>query len=165
MNCAWAAAAVIGFALEGADRRLDETHVCYKSCDAGHDSHCDQQDAAGRYTLSCDMHPTTSCDADCHAIASPPMAPWLGNSGTYPSPPPPPPPPGEELLIGAWVFFAVALLLFFCALWFLCYRRRGTSRDGVAYWCCCLLPAFKTQESRWEEEKVGMPPPLMLSDR
>lgn len=176
MQCAWAAVTVLGFALERAaleseGRRLDEeraSHVCFASCDAGHDSHCDQQDAAGRYTLSCDMHPTTSCDADCHPVASPPMAPWLGTSGTYPSPPPPPSPPGEELLIGAWIFFAVALLLFLCAVWFLCWRSRGRARDGVAYWCCCLLPLFKKRESRWEggdSVVMGMPPALMLSDR
>ena len=171
MQCAWAAVTVIGFslqraALEGEHRRLaDNNEPCKQSCDEGHDSHCDQQDASGAYTLSCDVHPTTGCDADCHYPPPPPLIPWLGIAGTHPSPPPPPSPPEEELLISAWVFFVVALIIFVCALLFFWYRERGESQSVVAFWCCCLLPLFKRHEGRWNGGGVAMPPPLMLSDR
>jgi len=164
-------------ALEAAERRLAETERCLASCDEGHDSHCDEQDAAGRYTRSCDMHPTTSCDADCRpSPAPPPRPPWLGASGTYPSPPPPPPPPDEELLIAAWVYFAVALALLACAVLFFWYRQRGERQTLVAYWCCCLLPLFEERKSRWrggrDDDRAAyapgekpLPPALLLLDR
>ena len=172
-------AAVLGFALEReAERRLDEARECFSSCDEGHDSHCDQQDSTGAYTVSCDMHPTTGCDADCHPIPSPPTPPWLGASGTYPSPPPPPPPPEEGLLIAAWVYFAVALVLLALAVLFYWYRGRGERQTLVAYWCCCLLPLFEERKSRWRggggnggvdtaytPGEKPMPPALLLSDR
>ena len=166
-------AAVLGFALEReAERRLDEARECSESCDEGHDSHCDQQDSAGAYTLSCDMHPTTGCDADCHYPPPPPRAPWAGATGTYPSPPPPPPPPEQELLIAAWIYFVVALLVLCLALLCLRYRRGGESQDLVAFWCCCMAPSywFGERQSRWqgggvEAREKAMPPALLLSER
>ena len=185
--------AIVGFALEraalesggAAERQLAEAQECFASCDEGHDSHCDQQDSAGNYKLSCDMHPTTSCDEDCRPIASPPNSPWLGASGTYPSPPPPPP-PDQELVIAAWIYFVAALLV--CSVTILCmrYKRQGESGTLVAYWCCCLLPLFRERRSRWEGGGAGRggggyyaeedgddlrgtvkvpPPALMFSDR
>mgnify|MGYP004131015095 CR=1 FL=1 len=76
-------ACVLGFSLQRAletesplRRRLAANNEpCKESCDEGHDSHCDQQDSAGVYTLSCDMHPTTSCDADCHYPPPPRIRP------------------------------------------------------------------------------------------
>ena len=95
-------AAVLGFSLErGAldsplSRRLAENNEpCKQSCDASYDRACDAQDSAGKWTLSCDLHPTTSCDDDCHYPPPPPLDPWMGASGTYPSPPPPPPAAGR----------------------------------------------------------------------
>jgi len=187
--------AIVGFALEraalesggAAERQLAEAQECFASCDEGHDSHCDQQDSAGNYKLSCDMHPTTSCDDDCRPIASPPNSPWLGASGTYPSPPPPPPPPDQELVIAAWIYFVAALLI--CSVAILCmrYKRQGESGTLVAYWCCCLLPLFRERQSRWQGGSAGIgggggyyaeedggdlrgtvkvpPPALMFSDR
>ena len=169
-------ATALGFALQGAERHLaeEEEERCLTSCDEGHDSHCDEQDAAGQYTLSCDMHPTTGCDANCRSFPSPPpTVPWMGASGTYPSPPPPPPPPDEVLLIGAWVYFAVALFIFCFVLLCSWYRRRGESRDVFAFWCCCLVPLFRERRSRWEgggggdiaSREKATPPALLLSER
>ena len=65
--------AALGFSLEGHDlghgRQLADNHEpCKAGCDAGHDASCDEQDLAGRWTRSCDMHPTTSCDEDCECV-------------------------------------------------------------------------------------------------
>ena len=165
----------LGFALENAKRELAENNEpCKESCDEGHDSHCDEQDSSGKYSLSCDMHPTTGCDANCHYPPPPPRDPWMGMAGTYPSPPPPPPPPHEEILIAAWIYFVVALLILCLVLLCFCYRRGGESRDLVAFWCCCLVPAqwFGERRSRWEgggvemeEREKAMPPALLLSER
>lgn len=157
--------ASLGFALDG-HRRLAE--VCRSSCDQGHDSHCDQQNSAGQYALSCDMHPTTSCDADCHYSPPPPIVPWMGSSGGYPSPPPPPPPRNEELLVASWIYFAVALFILCAALLCLWYRRRNT--DGVAFWCCCLVPFLHDRRDRLRDRSENVPrdrsenvPPLLVA--
>lgn len=163
-------ACVLGFSLERAldsplSRRLAENNEpCKESCDAGRDRECDQQDRQGRWTLSCDLHPTTSCDADCHYPPPPPTVPWLGTAGTYPSPPPPPPPPDEDLLIAAWIYFAATLFVFVCFLICAVYRTGGyhpqggnDSRNYIAYWCCCLLPCLVrgTHDDSWDNSEPG----------
>ena len=158
---------VVGFSLEHAldsplSRRLaDNNEPCKESCDEGHDRECDQQDDRGRWTISCDLHPTTSCDADCNPFPSPPNAPWLGASGTYPSPPPSPPPPAQEILVLAWIYFAVAVAVFVCVGLCALYRTHGYAadeeqrgmRDQVAYWCCCFLPCLRETDSHWNQEQ------------
>ena len=142
----------------------ENTEPCKQSCDASFDRACDQQDSAGRWTLSCDLHPTTSCDDDCHYPPPPPLAPWLGASGTYPSPPPPPPPPDVALLEIAWIYFTVALLLCLCCSCFSLYhyshRKPGgpnigswDTRGGIAYWCCCFLPGWRSRRDHWNQEE------------
>ena len=179
-------ACVLGFSLERAleaesplARRLaDNNEPCKESCDEGHDRECDQQDDRGQWTLSCDLHPTTSCDADCHFPPPPPMAPWLGASGTYPSPPPPPPPPDRELLTAAWIYFVVALVIF--VFFIACCSFRASrnhpddddTRNYIAYWCCCMLPCFRTRRSANESWRNPEPrarassgvslPPVMI---
>ena len=158
---------VLGFSLEGVavesplGRALAENNEpCKQSCDAGHDRHCDQKDSTGKYSLSCDLHPTSSCDSDCHYPPPPPLDPWMGASGTYPSPPPPPPPPEDEMLLRtAWVFFIVVLLLFLCCVCGGVYhysRSKGGKTDGrelVAYWCCCFLPCWRGRGDHWDQEE------------
>lgn len=84
---------VLGVSLERvletplARRLAANSKPCKASCDAGHDRECDTQDSCGQWTLSCDLHPTKSCDADCHHSPPPLLDPWMGASGTYPSPP------------------------------------------------------------------------------
>jgi len=174
MPCVFVVATAIGFSLQRGRRNLAENNEpCKESCDEGRDSHCDQQDASGRYTLSCDMHPTTSCDADCHYPPPPPLIPWVGISGTHPSPPPPPPPPDEEIVVVAWLYFVVALVIFAVVFWCSIYRSSDKEeRYTAAYWCCCLLPVF-----RWgRRDDDGGPareegaydttlPPVLISDR
>lgn len=116
---------VLGFSLdrdtiESAGRRLAKIgEPCSASCDSGRDRDCDEKDATGDWTLSCDTHPTTNCDADCYYPPPPPLYPWMGDTGTYPSPPPPPHPPADEtILVVAWLYFLVAVLLL---LTFLCH--------------------------------------------
>ena len=173
-------ACVLGFSLQRAletesplARRLAENNEpCKESCDEGHDRECDQQDDQGHWTLSCDLHPTTSCDADCHYPPPPPKAPWLGASGTYPSPPPPPPPPDEELLVAAWIYFVAALLIFAFFVMCFSYRTarsnpRGDTQNYIAYWCCCLLPCLRTRGSaneswRNDEPRASSLPPVMM---
>jgi len=176
-------ACVLGFSLERAleaesplARRLaDNNEPCKESCDSTYDRECDQQDDRGRWTLSCDLHPTTSCDADCHFPPPPPMAPWLGASGTYPSPPPPPPPPDRELLTIAWIYFVAALLIFLCFVTCVCYRAAGhhpqrgaDERNYLAYWCCCLLPCLRSDSHNesWRngprEEPSGVSLPQLM---
>ena len=176
---------VLGFSLEVAlesplGRALAENNEpCKQSCDAGHDRHCDQQDAAGQWKLSCDLHPTTSCDSDCHYPPPPPLDPWMGASGTYPSPPPPPPPPeGETLLRTAWIFFLLVLLIFLCCVCGGVYHYSRTKngnesgRELVAYWCCCFLTCWRDRGDYWDQEerearreslpKEDAVPPVML---
>ena len=124
-------AVVLGFSLdrdavESAGRRLAERgEPCSASCDSGRDRDCDEQDSTGDWTLSCDTHPTTSCDADCYYPPPPPLYPWMGDTGTHPSPPPPPLPPADApILVVAWLYFLVAVLLL---LSFSCYH--------VYYYC------------------------------
>ena len=106
--------------------------LCKESCDAGFDQDCDEQDEAGAWTRSCDLHPTTSCDDDCHYPPPPPMIPWLGTQGTHPSPPPPPPPPEERPLVPAVAVFLIALLFLCCVLCCVTYRTgNGRARDWV----------------------------------
>ena len=177
-------ACVLGFSLERAletesplaCRLADNNEPCKESCDEGHDRECDQQDDRGQWTLSCDLHPTTSCDADCHYPPPPPMVPWMGASGTHPSPPPPPPPPETELLTAAWIFFVVALVVFLCFLTCVYYRSqryvpygRDDSRNYLAYWCCCLLPCLRTEPNEsWRNDEprerasgVSLPPVMI----
>ena len=162
-------ALVLGFSLERGPetpktplgRALAENdEPCKQSCDSGHDRHCDEQDSTGEWTLSCDLHPTTSCDADCHYPPPPPLAPWMGASGTCPSPLPPPPPPKDaELLRAAWIYFLVALLLFLCCSCYGIYHFAG-SRDGrmegrerIAYWFCCCLTCWRSRGDHWDQEE------------
>jgi hypothetical protein len=163
-------AAVLGFSLERAlesplSRRLAENNEpCKQSCDSSYDRACDQQDSSGKWKLSCDLHPTTSCDDDCHYPPPPPLDPWMGASGTYPSPPPPPPPPDMELLEIAWIYFLVALLICLCctcySLYAYSHRKRDgpnsgsrDTREGIAYWCCCFLPCWRTGGDFWDQEE------------
>lgn len=152
-------ACVLGFSLERAletplwRRLASNNEPCKESCDAGHDRECDQQDDQGRWTLSCDLHPTTSCDADCHYPPPPPTVPWLGASGTYPSPPPPPPPPDTRLLTIAWVYFVAALVICSFVILFLYYQTQGSC---VAYWCCCLLPCLRRKPKNWDDGGDGV---------
>jgi len=161
-------ACVLGFSLERAletqsplARRLAENNEpCKESCDEGHNRECDQQDDRGQWTLSCDLHPTTGCDADCHYPPPPPMMPWVGASGTHPSPPPPPPPPDRTLLTAAWIYFVVALVIFLFVVVCVTYQRRGRG-DYVSYWCCCLLSCVRNPNGSWDDGGdggVGMRP-------
>lgn len=169
-------ACVLGFSLERAlesplSRRLAENNEpCKESCDEGHDKACDQQDDHGRWTLSCDLHPTTSCDADCHYPPPPPTAPWLGALGTYPSPPPPPPPPDEALLVAAWIYFLAALTILLC--FGICASCWGGwwHNSYVTYWCCCFDTWVRDKRNEWEDDEslgrakepaVAMPPILL----
>tara|TARA_X000001036_G_scaffold422508_1_gene445522 strand:- start:564 stop:1100 length:537 start_codon:yes stop_codon:yes gene_type:complete len=178
MTYALVVATAIGFSLQRGRELAENNEPCKESCDAGHDSHCDQQDSSGKYTLSCDMHPTTSCDADCHYPPPPPLIPWVGVEGTFPSPPPPPPPPDEEVLIIAWLYFGVALVIFAVVCLCTVYGSRDREeRFAVAYWCCCLLPVFRwhrgddadDDDDRGPKQETGQYgtelPPVLLSDR
>ena len=163
-------ACVLGFSLERAlesesplARRLaDNNEPCKESCDEGHDRECDQQDDKGQWTLSCDLHPTTSCDSHCTYPPPPPLDPWMCASGTYPTPPPPPPPPNRTLLVAAWIYFVVALAICLFVLVCVSYRRRGETGDYATYWCCCLLPCIRDKKrGRWDDGGdggVGMRP-------
>ena len=148
------AATALGFSLEGHGldhgRQLaGDGEVCNAGCDDGHDASCDEQDLAGRWTRSCDMHPTTSCDEDCHYSPPPPMAPWLGEHGTYPSPPPPPPPVNNDPLVYSSVAFFVAFVFLCCVCVMACYGSgRGLRSERVAYWCCACL-AWRRNENSW----------------
>ena len=163
-------AAVLGFSLEPVPesplgRRLAENNEpCKQSCDDTYDRDCDAQDSTGKWTLSCDLHPTTSCDTDCHYPPPPPLDPWMGASGTYPSPPPPPPPPDTELLDTAWIFFLCVLLLFLCCSCYSIYHhsyrsrngaQRGSrdAREGISFWCCCFLPCWRGSGDHWDQEE------------
>jgi hypothetical protein len=142
---------VLGFSLEG--RRLEDNgEPCKASCDAGFDQDCDEQDTRGAWTRSCDLHPTTNCDDDCHYPPPPPVVPWLGAEGTHPSPPPPPPPPEEAPLWLGVLLFAIALVFLCCVLCCVTYRvGSGRARDWVAYWCCCCIEGARS--GRWREEE------------
>ena len=159
-------ACVLGFSLERGleaplGRRLAENgEPCKQSCDAGHDRYCDEQDSTGEWKLSCDLHPTTSCDADCHYPPPPPLDPWMGASGTYPSPPPPPPPPeNEELLRMAWLYFLIALLVFCCCGCYSVYHASDGRGDGmwgrerISYWCCCCLTCWRERGDHWDQQE------------
>tara|TARA_Y100000389_G_C17390750_1_gene479750 strand:+ start:481 stop:1101 length:621 start_codon:yes stop_codon:yes gene_type:complete len=142
MVLALAAVAALAFSLEGDARRLSVgLEPCATGCDDGNDASCDEQDEGGAWTRSCDMHPTTSCDEDCHYPPPPPKAPWMGEQGTYPSPPPSPPPPNHEVVVYSSVGLVVAILFFCCVCFSANYGTgTGTSSERAAYWCCaCLL--------------------------
>lgn len=164
------AIAALGFSLDGPGRRLDNVNeACKAGCDAGHDASCDEQDASGAWTRDCDMHPTTSCDEDCHHSPPPPLAPWLGEHGTYPSPPPPPPPVNNEVLIYSGTAFLIALAFLCCMCVFAYYGSergrgwdaaagyntgRGLRSERVAYWCCCLLSSRRNDKSwHYDDER------------
>ena len=140
-------------------RRLGEVEVCESSCDAGHNANCDAADEEGEFTLSCDEHPTTSCDEDCHYSPPPPLAPWLEN-GTYPSPPPGPPPPSEHstapLLLGLFVL-TVALVVLLCVLCLWCYKSRGpgSARARLASDLCCCGSFFRGREEEEHSSDSG----------
>ena len=123
---------------------------CKSSCDSGDNEQCDGQDSTGAYTLSCDLHPTTSCDADCTYGPPPPLSPWLEN-GTYPAPPPAAPPPADLRMVWVGVvLLSVGLLLLVCACFYAALRRRraGTPEgDGLAYWCWCLVPCVTARRN------------------
>ena len=157
---------VLGFSLESPlGRRLAENNEpCKQSCDSGHDRYCDQQNERGEWTMSCDLHPTTSCDDDCHYPPPSPLVPWMGASGTHPSPPPPPPPPEQEMLVVAWIYFLAAMTLcLICS----CYgiyhysysKRNGayvgsrSARERIAYWCCCCVSCWRGRGDYWDEEE------------
>ena len=122
---------------------------CKSSCDAGEDQECDEQDSQGDWTLSCDLHPTTSCDEDCTYSPPPPLAPWLEN-GTYPAPPPPPPPPDYFYFgISLTVFVLAVVILVLACVWtaFQGARIGSPGRMWLLYWCCCCV-SFDDWERR-----------------
>ena len=128
------------------ERRLADTEEC-RSCDEGRNAHCDELATPDevKASLSCDMHPTTSCDFErCdgdYTPVPPPLPPWPG-LGTYPSPPPASPPDTDYTwlyaLIVTLVVIAVVLLLlilYYYVLW--CTYTRV--QDGpLHYFCCCF---------------------------
>ena len=153
------AVAALGFSLEGAGRQLADApaEVCKSGCDAGHDASCDEQDLKGEWTRGCDMHPTTSCDEDCHYSPPPPKAPWLGEHGTYPSPPPSPSPQNHQVVIYTGIALIVAIVFLCCVCVILNYSgedgdRSGTSVDRTAYWCCGCLPSRRNDNSWYYDE-------------
>ena len=103
---------------------------CKQSCDAGHDRHCDAQDSAGEWKLSCDLHPTTSCDSDCHYPPPPPLDPWMGASARTRRRRRRRRRPDAELLRAAWIYFLVALLLFLCCACYSIYHYSHSSQGG-----------------------------------
>jgi hypothetical protein len=156
------AAAALGFSLEGHDlghgRQLADNHEpCKAGCDAGHDASCDEQDLAGRWTRSCDMHPTTSCDEDCHYSPPPPMAPWLGEHGTYPSPPPPISEPNHHTFLIISLVALLVALAFLCCICLGASTRygfgHGTAVERGRYWCCCFLPSRRDDDSWYYDER------------
>ena len=153
-------AAALGFSLTNQGRALSTNNEpCQADCDAGHDADCDQQDVDGKWTMSCDMHPTTSCDSDCHYPPPPPTAPWMGKDGTYPSPPPSPPPPEQEVLRFGILAFCVALA-FLCLVCVLVNygRGNGTSSQRLAYWCCCCLPSQRGRNTWYDSDAKAEAP-------
>lgn len=160
------AVAVLGFSLN-AHRRLQviNDEPCKASCDAGENEECDQQNAALEWKLSCDLHPTTSCDTSCEYFPPPspsPLPPWLEN-GTYPSPPPSPAPPPEPDYVSfagsvALLVFAVCLLGCACV-WtrFEGEERTAPARLFIAYWCCCCVPfdGWERNERRRSEARMS----------
>ena len=140
--------AVVGFSLHKTpreDRGRELAERCAASCDSGHDRHCDQQDALGEWTESCDLHPTTSCDEDCAPLPPPPpLIPWLGAQGTHPSPPPPPPPPQENELLPWAIFALVAAFAFGCCIVCVLRARWRMNDDRDHYWWCCCVGWFDT---------------------
>ena len=140
------AALVCGWALDGPSvprrRLVDAPEPCSSSCDEGHNAKCDAMDEDGVYTLSCDEHPTTSCDEDCVYSPPPPLAPWLEN-GTYPSPPPLPAP---SEAVSPWPIIVGGMLLaiaFFAMLFLCCKAQTRMHGDGsrmariARCFCCC----------------------------
>jgi hypothetical protein len=153
------AVAALGFSLEGhgQGRQLADNHEpCKAGCDAGHDASCDEQDSTGRWARSCDMHPTTSCDEDCHYSPPPPRAPWLGEHGTYPAPPPPASEPNNRLLWIGIVAVLVALSFLFCIFAGASSSSsfgHGSAIERGRYWCCCFLPSRRDDRSWYYDER------------
>lgn len=104
------------------------------SCDAGEDKWCDEYgytdegELEDEPKLSCDKHPTESCDYDtCRGNYNPrppPAAPWHGAEGTWPSPPPPP--PNNDWVIPMIVSISVVVALICCCY---CFACSGLWRD------------------------------------
>ena len=115
---------------------------CKSSCDDGENEECDRQSATGDWELSCDMHPTTSCDADCSYKSPPPLQPWLEN-GTYPSPPPALPPPLSDNLFWIIVVLLVlaASMLAICCI-FYGWRKNGSSDAPIEAQPMVPLPSL-----------------------
>lgn len=129
-------------------RRLEVTNnePCRASCDANNDDECDGQNDELEWKLSCDQHPTTSCDQGCAYSPPSPLAPWREN-GTYPAPPPSSPPDDDDddnLFYALAVFFCVLLVILLClaCVWtsFQSEAEGTPGRLRVHYWCCCLVP-------------------------
>lgn len=128
-------------------RRLEDTTDC-RSCDEDRNAHCDAFESPGdvKATLSCDLHPTTSCDFErCdgnYDPSPPPLPPWEGGSGSYPAPPPVAPPEADHSLRDAAVISAIvlAVLVLLIALYYLyLYCSYTRVQDGpLHYFCCCL---------------------------
>ena len=109
------------------------------SCDSGEDKHCDEYgytdegELEDEPKLSCDMHPTESCDYDtCRGNYNPrppPSLPWTGAQGTWPSPPPPP--PNNDWVIPTIVSISVVVALICCCYCLACnalwrdFRKNG----------------------------------------
>ena len=150
----------LGFSLdkktvENNKRKLLLTEPCKSFCDSGHDASCDVQDEDGDWVLGCDMHPTTSCDADCHYSPPPPAAPWLGLGG-YPSPPPNSPPDDDRMLPLAIMFFVIAAIFFVCVCVLAGYGNgAGNGAERTQYWCFCCLPGLRGRSS-WEDHQEVM---------
>ena len=147
----------LGFSLdkktvENNKRKLLLTEPCKSSCDSGFDSSCDEQDEDGAWALGCDMHPTKSCDADCHYSPPPPAAPWQGIGG-YPSPPPNSPPSDDRMLPLAIMFFVIAAIFFVCVCVMAGYGNgTGNGAERTQYWCFCCLPGLRGRSS-WEDRE------------
>lgn len=127
---------------------------CKSSCDAGEDQECDEQDSQGDWTLSCDLHPTTSCDAGCFYSPPPPLAPWLEN-GTYPAPPPPSPPPDYAYFGASVALLVLVVLLLACAcVWtrFVGEPSGSVCNRWLRYWCCCCVPFDDWERNRQRRE-------------
>lgn len=139
-----------------------------RSCDEDYKNSCDEQGEDGKWSRSCDLHPSTGCDdwAGCKYPPPPPLAP--APPGGY-SPPP------ESLeeerplwpMIVFWSMLGVAvLILLICC----CVARQhrsvkaGTSGRGRLnyFFCCCLQCCWGT---RWRTDDknvhVQRDPPML----
>jgi hypothetical protein len=152
--------AALGWALN--KHRLSASDRCTGGCTDGFDRGCTEQDEAGEWTRGCTYHPTTNCNEDCSPFPPPPpLVPWLGADGSYPSPPPATPPPRENPLL-PWAIAtacvaAVFLLFFACVLMWHC---GGSARAFVTYWCCCVMAFVRPGDADGGVEGGEMQPAL-----